>query len=354
MDSQFITQFQNKLLEWYDSCARILPWRDNPTPYRVWISEIMLQQTRVDTVKPYFESFMKTVPTIQDLADISEDQLLKLWEGLGYYSRAKNLKKAANAIMQSFNGQIPSDLESLRSLPGIGPYSSGAIASIAFGARVAAIDGNVLRVMARIFANKGDIANRLVKKEIEDLVYELLPTSRVGDFNQALMELGATICLPNGNPKCAECLVNTLCKGYQKGFAAELPIKSKKKERKIEQRTIFIIEYKGTVAIRQRANKGLLSSLWEFPNEVGYLSCEESERKLKEWGITPSHISLSKTSKHIFTHLEWHMIGYYISAQSIQEDSQFIWVNREQVKEQYSIPTAFKAYVEFLNESGKK
>ncbi len=350
MDIQYIAQFQSELLEWYDSSARILPWRNDPSPYRVWISEIMLQQTRVDTVKPYFERFMKAVPTIQDLADISEDQLLKLWEGLGYYSRAKNLKKAANVIMQEFGGQIPCDIERLKSLPGIGPYSSGAIGSIAFGIRVSAVDGNVLRVIARISANRGDITNRIVKKEIEDMVNQMLPMTRVGDFNQALMELGATICLPSGSPKCAACPVHALCDAHSQGIEDELPIKSKKKDRKIEHKTIFVIEYEGNIAIKQRPSEGLLSSLWEFPNVEGHLTYEESEKKLNEWGITLSEIMPMKNSKHIFTHLEWHMIGYYIPAQSIEENNQLVWVTREKIKEQYSIPTAFKAYLKFLNE----
>jgi A/G-specific adenine glycosylase len=260
-----------------------------------------------------------------------------------------NLKKAALMIMQQFNGQLPSDIVRLMTLPGIGPYSSGAIASIAFGARVPAVDGNVLRVMARIAANNGDITNRIVKKEIEDMVIEMLPLTQVGDFNQALMELGATICLPNGHPKCEECPVSSLCKGHQQGIAGELPIKAKKKERRIEPRTIFVIECLGKIALRQRPNKGLLSSLWEFPNEEGNLSVEEIERKLKEWGITACSISPLKKSKHIFTHLEWHMIGYHIIIQSIQEGSGFIWASIDQMKEVYSIPTAFKAYVGFLN-----
>jgi A/G-specific adenine glycosylase len=351
MEIETIKQFQEELLRWYDSSARILPWRDKPTPYRVWISEIMLQQTRVDTVKPYFENFMNVVPTVQDLADISEDQLLKLWQGLGYYSRAKNLKKAANVIVQEFEGEIPRDIESLKSLPGIGTYTSGAVASIAFGERVSAVDGNVLRVMARISVNKGDITNRIVKKEIEDMVNALLPKERVGDFNQALMELGATVCIPSGNPKCEVCPVQSLCEGHHQGIAAELPIKSKKKDRKIEKKTVFVIEFEGNIAIRQRGNKGLLSSLWEFPNEDGHLSQEESETKLKSWGITSSNISPLKSSKHIFTHLEWHMIGYFISVQSIQDGSQFTWATRSSIKEQYSVPTAFKAYLNFLSES---
>lgn len=348
MDKTSIKQFQEYLLNWYDSHARVLPWRDNPTPYRVWISEIMLQQTRVDTVKPYFERFMKELPTVEELANVSDDKLLKLWEGLGYYSRAMNLKKAAGIIVESFSRQIPSDVRSLQNLPGIGPYTSGAIASIAFGVKAPAIDGNVLRVMARITANEGDIADRLVKQDIGELVEQLLPEERVGDFNQALMELGATVCLPNGAPKCGECPVQSLCEATKQGIQLELPIKAKKKERRIELKTIFIIEYKDKIAIRQRPDEGLLSSLWEFPNAEGHLSMEECQKKLLDWGIEASAIHSLKSSKHIFTHLEWHMIGYIVSAQNIKGSPLFVWATRKQLKEQYSIPTAFKAYTKSL------
>ena len=344
MEYESMQQFQSKLLKWYDCNARVLPWRNNPSPYRVWISEIMLQQTRVDTVKPYFERFVSALPTIRDLANVPENELLKLWEGLGYYSRARNLKKAASIIMQEFGGEIPSDIESLQSLPGIGPYTSGAIASIAFGGRATAIDGNVLRVIARITANHKDITDKNTKKEIEALVQKLLPMERVGDFNQALMELGATICLPSGNPKCMECPVHSLCEGSLQGIAAELPAKSKKKERKVQLKTVFVIEYNGNIAIRQRANNGLLASLWEFPNIEGHLSYEESEKRLREWGIIPCHIIPMKNSKHIFTHLEWHMIGYFVEVQSSQEENSFNWATREKIKKQYAIPTAFKEY----------
>ncbi|PKM95069.1 MAG: A/G-specific adenine glycosylase [Firmicutes bacterium HGW-Firmicutes-1] len=344
MKSETIIQFQNKLLEWYDNNARILPWRDNPSPYRVWISEIMLQQTRVNAVKPYFENFMKEVPTIQTLANISEDKLLKLWEGLGYYNRAKNLKNAANIIVQSFGGEMPSSIEDLQSLPGIGPYSSGAIASIAFGRRVPAIDGNVLRVFARVTANEGSIIDQTVKKEIEKSVVEILPMIRIGDFNQAIMELGATICVPNGLPKCIECPINTICEGNKQGIAATLPLKTKKKARKIEEKTIFVIRFMDRTALRQRGNKGLLSSLWEFPHVEGHLSREECEEQLNEWNIICHKIIPLNKSKHIFTHIEWHMIGYFIQIESMPVDTKFVWATQNELKEKYSIPSAFRTY----------
>lgn len=344
-----VRQFQNKLLEWYDHNARILPWRDDPSPYRVWISEIMLQQTRVETVKPYFENFMREVPTLRDLGDIPDDKLLKLWEGLGYYSRARNLKKAANIISQKFGGEMPCKADSLKTLPGVGPYSAGAIASIAYGEKVPAIDGNVLRVMARVTADKGDIANRIVRKEIEELVKKILPTVRVGDFNQALMELGATVCLPSGEPKCAQCPVNFLCEGYRQGIAETLPVKAKKPAKKVEQRTVYIINSGNRIALRQRPNTGLLANLWEFPQEKGHLSPKECEVLLKEWGISASRIIPLKESKHIFTHLEWQMIGYFILTEGFQESAGFIWATRDEIKKQYPIPSAFKAYFKYLN-----
>ena len=348
MDLEIVTQFQNKLLEWYDNSARVLPWRDNPSPYRVWISEIMLQQTRVHTVKPYFENFMKEVPTIEALANISEDKLLKLWEGMGYYSRARNLKKAAALILQEFDGIMPSTIEGLKSLPGIGPYTSGAIASIAFGVRVSAIDGNVLRGIARITANQGDITNGLVKKEIEGWVNAILPKARVGDFNQGLMELGATICLPNGMPKCTECPVAFLCQGYHKGIALSIPFKAKKKPRKIEEKTIFVIEYKDSFALRQRPNVGLLSNLWEFPHIEGSLSYEECDEEMQKWNMKAERIIPLNKCKHIFTHLEWYMMGYYVLIHSLPKDSGFIWATKKEIQQRYSIPSAFKEYLNYL------
>jgi len=344
-----LRNFAEKLLNWYNSNARIMPWRTHPTPYRVWVSEMMLQQTRVDAVIPYFERFMREVPTVQALAEIPEEKLLKLWEGLGYYNRALNLKKAAKMIMENFNGEIPSDTEKLQSLPGIGAYSSGAIASIAFNKKATAVDGNVLRVMARITANKGDIADKTVKSEIEYLVKTMLPP-RVGDFNQALMELGATVCIPNGLPKCSECPVGSLCKGFEQGIASSLPLKTPKKERKICEKTIFIIKYKNGFAIKQRPSSGLLPNLWEFPSAEGHYSLEECQIYLNQIGVLANHIAELNSSKHIFTHLEWHMIGYFISAEEIGQNLDFSWATKELLKHQYSVPKAFKEYLRFIDD----
>ncbi len=344
MNLEMIIQFQNKLFEWYGGSARTLPWREDPSPYKVWISEIMLQQTRVDTVKPYFDRFLHELPTIQALANVHEEKIMKLWEGLGYYHRARNLKKAANIILEKFNGEIPSDIEALKSLPGIGSYTSGAIASIAFGVKVPAIDGNVLRVIARITANRGDVTKMEVKKQMEDTVNEILPCVGVGDFNQALMELGATICLSKRLPKCDNCPVNFICEGYNQGIAANLPIKPKKKARKIEQKTIFVIKSKEKVALKQRSNEGLLANLWEFPHVEGHLTYEECKETVKKWNITACKIISLQKTKHIFSHIEWHMIGYLVLADSSEENQAFVWATEKELKDQYSIPSAFKAF----------
>lgn len=349
MNEKTIIEFQRKLLKWYDQHARILPWRDNPSPYRVWISEVMLQQTKVDTVKPYFERFMKEVPSISDLANLSEDKLLKLWEGLGYYSRARNLKKAAIGMEEKFEGKVPSDRRSLESLSGIGPYTAGAISSIAFNKKEPAVDGNVIRVIARVTGNEKNMSEPKGKKEIEIVVKDLLPKERVGDFNQALMELGATICLPKSLLKCSKCPVQSLCEGRKKGIAETLPVKTKKKKRKIEKRTVFILHYKGKVALGKRPEEGLLSNLWEFPNVEGHLTSEECKENLKNFGIEKEEQMIAlPPSKHIFTHLEWHMEGYFIQLKEIPKDSKVLWVTKEEIKGEYAIPSAFKAYQKFL------
>ena len=301
--------FQDKLLNWYATAKRSMPWRETPSPYAVWVSEVMLQQTRVDTVIPYFNRFMAKVPTVQALANINEDKLLKLWQGLGYYSRALNLKKGAEMVVQKFDGLMPNNKKDLQELPGIGPYSSGAIASIAFGEKVSCIDGNVLRVIARITANRGDITTPAVKKEIEKCVDEILPNMHIGDFNQGLMELGAMICLPNGEPLCNSCPMQSICAAYHKGLTAEIPLIAAKKARKIEEKTVLLICFNERFALRKRDGGGLLPNLWEFPHVEGHLTAEECEKVLKNMGVSAGEITATATFKHIFTHFrmadEW-------------------------------------------------
>jgi A/G-specific adenine glycosylase len=350
INQQSINSFQSKLFAWYTANARILPWRDNPSPYRVWVSEIMLQQTRVKAVLPYFERFIEEVPTIHDLAALPEDRLMKLWEGLGYYSRARNLKKAACILVEQFHGELPSTRKELQALPGIGHYTSGAIASIAFGAREPAVDGNVLRVLARVSGNLGDLQDKAVRRELESLAELLLPEEKSGDFNQALMELGAVICLPGGRPKCEQCPVQTFCEACRQGAAGKIPVKSVKPARRIEQRTVFVICSSGQTAVRRRPEKGLLSGLWEFPNIEGHLSLEECNEVLEEWGIQTTNITALKNAKHVFTHLEWHMLGYFVDAKAAEGEpfTGFHWIKNEEIMDQYSIPSVFQAYLGIL------
>ena len=252
---EILNRIRFPLLQWYGVHKRALPWRETTEPYRVWVSEIMLQQTRVEAVKPYFTRFMKTLPNIAALAAIPEEQLLKLWEGLGYYSRARNLQKAAKAIETEYNGAMPNTYDALLRLPGIGAYTAGAIASISFGVPVAAVDGNVMRVISRILASTEDIGLPQTKKYITELVNRTIPSNHPGDFNQALMELGATVCVPNGIPDCHSCPVQPFCRAYQQNLTEELPVKSRKKPRAVERQTIFLFIHGGTAAIRQRAKR---------------------------------------------------------------------------------------------------
>lgn len=353
------------LLDWFDSNARILPWRSNPKPYYVWISEIMLQQTRVEAVKTYFDRFITALPTIKDLADVEEDKLLKLWEGLGYYNRARNLQKAARIVIQEHGGILPADYNALLKLPGIGSYTAGAISSIAYGIAEPAVDGNVLRVMKRIAGSFDDITNAKVKKELEDDLRKIMPKERAGDFNQSIMELGALICIPNGKPLCDKCPVMHLCKGFHSNTEMEIPVKPAKKPRKIEQLTIFVIENQDKYLLRKRKGKGLLSGLWEFPNVDINLTMEEIIPYLIEYDHEELQLSSDQTievnylgtGKHIFTHIEWHMVGYKISIANnrVEDESLYakkddmIWASKEEIRNVYSLPSAFDSFRKQIN-----
>ena len=330
------------LLKWYDQTRRILPWRENPLPYWVWLSEIMLQQTRVETVKPYFARFLETLPTIHDLAQAPEETLLKLWEGLGYYSRVRNLQKAAKAVVEQYGGELPSDPALLEKLPGIGSYTAGAIASIAFGVPAPAVDGNVLRVISRITASREDIASPACKKRMEVAIREIIPHDRAGDFNQSLMELGAMVCLGNGEPKCLCCPLQSICEGFQQGIAAELPVKAPKKARKIEEKTILLLRCGDSFALRQRPKKGLLAGMWELPSLDGKKGREEVEKWLTEQGAQVLSLREAPNATHIFTHVEWHMTGFF--AELSQPLPEFFWADSPALEQQYALPSAFKAY----------
>lgn len=347
-----LKQIVEPLLQWYDGHARILPWRENPTPYRVWVSEIMLQQTRVEAVKPYFERFMKKLPELEDLAKAGEETLLKLWEGLGYYNRVRNMQKAALTVMEKYDGKIPADYEALLTLSGIGHYTAGAVASIAYGIPVPAVDGNVLRVIMRITADDSDIMKQSVKNTLEGKLLKIMPQNRAGDFNQALMELGATVCVPNGMAKCAECPLCHLCEAEKKEIVMELPKKTPKKPRKLENKTVLVIMDGNKAIIRKRPSKGLLAGLYEFPSLKGHAAAEEVLEYVKELGLSPIRIQRIGDSKHIFSHIEWNMIGYVVRVEELEDikGKKFIFIEPSDTKNRYPIPTAFKAYSNYFKE----
>ncbi|MBQ2272304.1 MAG: A/G-specific adenine glycosylase [Clostridia bacterium] len=340
-------QLTEPLLRWYNANARVLPWRDDPTPYHVWISEIMLQQTRVVAAIPYYHRFLSELPTLQDLAACPEERLLKLWEGLGYYSRVRNLKKAAEKIVAEHGGEFPSDYASVRALPGIGDYTAGAILSIAFGKPEPAVDGNVLRVVSRVTGDPSDIMADDTRKRCRDLLRGAMPAGRTSAYTQALMELGATVCLPNGAPLCDSCPARDLCVALRDGLIEDLPVKTPPKPRRIEQRTVLFLFRCGKVAIRRRPKKGLLSGLWEYPNDP-------SEAFVLPDGVT----ILSETfgaAKHVFSHVEWHMTSVLADAASDALPEGYVWVTAEELSGTYALPAAFRAYtpqvLEYLTRS---
>ena len=331
------------LLAWYQENRRELPWRKDPTPYHVWLSEVMLQQTRIEAVIPYYERFLRELPTVEALACCEDDKLMKLWEGLGYYSRARNLKKAANTVMERHGGELPHTAAELRGLAGIGDYTAGAIASIAFGEGEPAVDGNVLRVLMRLFGSREDIMAQSVKKSAADSLRAVYPTGAdAKNLTEALMELGEVICIPNGEAKCEKCPLSHLCVAKREGIIDELPYRSPKKGRKIEEKTVFLLSSHGQFAVRKREEKGLLAGLWELPNTMGKLNESMATDHVRALGLVPVSIVPMESAIHIFTHIEWHMTGYAVECAEPAGD--FIWKSAEDIRENHAIPTAFRAF----------
>lgn len=354
-EQRILEKIAEPLLKWYDKGRRILPWREDPQPYYVWLSEIMLQQTRVEAVKPYYDRFIQNVPDIQALAEMEEDKLVKLWEGLGYYNRVRNLQKAAKVIVKEHEGKMPSEYESLLELPGIGGYTAGAIASIAYGKAVPAVDGNVLRVLSRLRMDGEDILSQKTKTRVEKELREVIPVNRPGDFNQALMELGAMVCLPNGEPKCGECPWEALCQAHHMGKTAEFPKKKAKKARKIEEKTVLVIQDEDRAAFRRRPEKGLLAGMYEFPVLEGRLAEGKVLEILGQMGLKVLRIRPIGEAKHIFSHKEWHMVGYAIKVDELERPEKpefrqdWIFVDKNEVRENYPVPSAYAAYTEYLD-----
>ena len=344
-------RIRDLLLGWYSDHFRPLPWRVDATPYHVWISEIMLQQTRIEAVLPYYRRFIDALPDVYALADVSEEALMKLWEGLGYYSRARNLQKAAQRIVEQHRGQLPADYERLLSLPGIGEYTAGAIASIAFSIPVPAVEGNVMRVLARLTGDGTDVLSAAGKKRFTDLAWELVPEQSPGRFNQSLMELGETVCVPGSAPRCAACPLQTECTAYRTDQVAELPIRIKKTKRRIEYRSVLVVRVDGqspAVLLHRRADKGLLAGLWELPNTTASSPLDDLPVALRDQCV---YLGDLPEGKHLFSHIEWRMHGYlYKMAYPSALPEGYVLATLADVRQRYPLPSAFRDYTRLLEQ----
>ena len=329
------------LLDWYDEHRRVLPWREEPSPYRTWVSEIMLQQTRVSAVLPYYERFMAELPDVRSLAEVSEERLYKLWQGLGYYLRAKNLRRAAQMILDEYGGVLPRTFAELRTLPGVGDYTASAVASINYGLPEPAVDGNLLRVAARVCGCAEDVSDPKTKKHFREKMAAAIDRDRPGAWNQAMMDLGATVCLPNGAPLCGECPARAFCAAYRAGLTDVLPVRAEKKKRRAEERTVFLLLRGGELAVHRRPDAGLLAKLIEFPNVEGNLDDAGARIALAQWGLEAESLVPCGTAKHVFTHIEWQMKGYL--AEVTGEAADFRWVNAAEF-ETLAIPSAFRHF----------
>jgi len=343
MEYTFDPRITGLLLHWYGENARDLPWRGSRDPYAIWVSEIMLQQTQVETVKPYFARFMAALPTVQALAEAPEGQVLKLWEGLGYYSRARNLHRCAKAVVQGHDGAFPDSWPAIRALPGIGEYTAGAVLSIAFGKAFPAVDGNVLRVAARVLEIGSDMAATAIKRAVSAALEAIYPPEGVdcGHLTQSLMELGATVCIPGENPRCGACPIAALCRARAQGTTGKLPIKTPKKAKREEALTVLILHSEGRIAIRQRPASGLLASLWQLPSAPGHLEREEIPRLLDDWGIEALDVGEGFARTHIFTHVRWDMRCYAVRCAEAAGDG-LVWADCHQLEHEYTLPAAFR------------
>lgn len=341
-----------RVISWFRANGKSLPWREDPTPYSVWISEIMLQQTRIEAVIPYFRRFLRELPDVQSLAAVDEDRLMKLWQGLGYYSRARNLKKAAVLIMEKFGGILPSEAKELRGLPGIGDYTAGAIASIAYGKGEPAVDGNVMRVFTRLTACPDDVALPETKKKITEALKAVYPVGEEASFlTQGWMEVGELVCLPNGAPLCERCPLSGLCSAKKEGLIDLYPVKSPKKERVAEERTVVVLREGDRFSVEKRGEKGLLAGMWQFPNTEGRLDEEGVRAYVSSVGAIPLSVKPLGESVHIFTHREWRMTGYLVDADGIPDP--FRQATKEELAQKYAVPSAFRYYLSAIMRKGK-
>lgn len=342
-EDAILNELPERLLPWFREHRRELPWRQNREPYRVWVSEIMLQQTRVEAVKGYYERFLTELPTVFALAEASEERLLKLWEGLGYYSRARNLQKAAREIVARHGGVFPSEYNEIRALPGIGAYTAGAIASICFEQPTPAVDGNVLRVVSRLLATDAPVTEAKVRRDVTERLAAVYPVGHCGDFTQALMELGATVCAPNGAPHCEACPMRDLCRANALGTQKSFPVKAEKKLRRTERRTVFILRCGDKTAVAVRPSRGLLAGLFQLPDVAGELTAQEALEQAAAWGVRPTGIERVVRRTHIFTHVQWELTGCYLHC---AETARFSWYTDAELREQIGLPTAYRQFLE--------
>lgn len=333
-----------KLCAWYDAGHRELPWRQDTRPYPVWLSEIMLQQTRVEAVKSYYARFLRELPTIEALSRCPPDRLTKLWEGLGYYSRVRNLQKAAQVIQDTYGGRFPETFEAVRALPGIGDYTAGAICSICFGLPTPAVDGNVLRVLSRVMEDEAPITNQKTKNACREALVPVYQKGPRGTLTQALMELGAMVCVPNGAPKCESCPLREICLANLHGTQDKFPVKEAKRPKREEHRTVFVLQCEDTLAVRKRPGKGLLAGLWELPNVEGTLPAEQALAFAEEAGCEPFELQKSVERTHVFTHIIWKMRCYYLLCR--EKSPEFVWAGAERRRTDVALPTAFRMFVE--------
>ena len=338
---EILAALPERLLPWFARCARELPWRRDREPYHVWVSEIMLQQTRVEAVKGYYERFLRALPDIESLASAEPERLNKLWEGLGYYSRVRSMQTAAQEIMTRYGGVFPRDYDSVRALKGVGDYTAGAICSICFDRPTPAVDGNVLRVVTRLTGDGRCISAEAVKKSVRAELAEIYPAGSCGSFTQALMELGATVCLPGGAPDCEACPMAALCRSRD-GDWRLYPVKAEKKPRRKEALTVFLLRCEGRTAVRKRGDGGLLAGLWEFPNVPGHLTPEEAVRQAEHWRVHPKELDKTLRRKHVFTHVEWDMECYYIRCG--ETPPEFVWAEEAALRGEIALPTAFRMF----------
>lgn len=344
MELMSLQKLPAPLLAWYDANRRVLPWREEVSPYRTWVSEIMLQQTRVQAVLPYFQRFMDAAPDVAALAAMPEQQLMRLWQGLGYYSRARNLKRAAQTVVQDFGGEFPDSYDDLRRLAGIGDYTAGAILSIAFGQAVPAVDGNVLRVFARLYNDDADVMTPAAKRLFTRRVLDQMPKATPGPYNEALMELGALVCIP-GTPHCEACPLADRCLGYAAGRAGELPVKPAPKAKTTVPVTVALVESDAGLLLQRRPAKGLLAGLWQPAAWEKALTKDELTAALAKLGVQATLTEPLPPAKHVFTHRVWQLSGWRGRAGACALPDGFVWAAPEQLAEVYPVPNAFGAYV---------